>query len=373
MLLVLLTRILLFASIGLLIWYVFTKVIAQKYLAWFGGVLLIALLIISFAIPDDGTIQSIWRLLSFPLTPLGASLIFIGVSLSEGGGKMKPRPAAIALFILLFSSTPLFSRLLVSQAEQSIREAYVRQAELCGEVCRIEDIPGTGNLAEAAAIVVLGDRNDINRAITISTDIATADAPTYTALAPRIDYAAELYAEARRLGGAPFVVVTAGSGNEDSTQRDIIRDIMARNGIASQDIQIENSGLDIKGAANDVADFLEDQQLIDDIDERLAPGANEDAPRVVLVAPAMMMSRAALTFERIGLQTIARPTSFSTLPLDADGLTDDLTDTLLGLIPSVDALRLTTEYWDELLTSLYYFLRGWLPDFNFGWDSSIEL
>ncbi len=369
MLLVLLTRILLFASIGLLIWYVFTKVIAQKYLAWFGGVLLIALLIVSYAIPDDGTIQRVWQLLSFPLTPLGASIVLIGMSLSDGISKFKTQPAAIALAILLISSIPLSAKLIVSQSEQSIRTAYERQAALCGEVCRADDVPGTGNLAEAAAIVVLGDSSDINRAITISADIATADAPTYTALAPRITYAADLYAEARRLGGAPFVIATAGSGGEGSAQRAIIRDIMIRNGIASQDIQIEDSGLDIRRTAREVENFLQDQQLIRSREDRLAPGANVDDPRVVLVAPAMIMSRAALTFERIGLQTIARPTSFSTLPVN----TGDITNTLFDLLPNVDALQLTTRYWNELLTSLYYFLRGWLPNFNFGWDSSIEL
>ena len=195
----------------------------------------------------------------------------------------------------------------------------------------------------------------------------------YTTLAPRISYAAELYSEARRRGANPFVIVTAGSGDEGSEQRTIIRDIMARNGIASQDVQIENSGLDIRGAAEDVADFLEAQRIVGSRDERLAQGGNRDDPRVVLVAPAMVISRAALTFERIGLQTIARPTSFSTLPVNGASLTDDLGSTLLALIPNADALQLTTEYWNELLTSLYYFLRGWLPNFNFGWNSSIEL
>lgn len=369
MLLVLLTQILLFAAIGLLIWYFLIKILGQKSLAWFGGVVLIALLIVSYSIPDDGVIQRIWQLLSFPLTPLGASILLIGLSLSNGFSKITPRPAAFALAILLISSIPLTARLLVSQSEQSIRQAYVRRAELCGEVCRADDIPGTGNLAEAAAIVVLGDRNDIDRAITISADIATADAPTYTALAPRINYAADLYAESRRLGGAPFVIVTAGSGEQDSDQRAIIREIMARNGIASPDIRIETTGLDIRESAEEVEEFLEEQGLIGERDERLEDGGNRDDPRVVLVAPAMMMSRAALTFERIGLQTIARPTSFTTLPVDAG----DVPRTLLDLIPSVDALQLTTQYWNELLTSLYYFLRGWLPNFNFGWDSSIEL
>ncbi|MEM8503139.1 MAG: ElyC/SanA/YdcF family protein [Cyanobacteria bacterium P01_D01_bin.1] len=369
MLLVLLTQILLFASIGLLIWYFLIKILGQKSLAWFGGVILIALLIVSYSIPDESIIQRIWQVLSFPLTPLGASIVLIGLSLGNGFSKISTQPAAFALAILLISSIPLTAKLLVGQSERSIRQAYIQQAELCGEVCRADDIPGTGNIAEAAAIVVLGARSDIDRAITISADIATADAPTYTALAPRINYAGDLYAESRRLGGAPFVIVTAGSGDQDSDQRAIIREIMARNGIASQDIRIESSGLDIRRTAEDVEEFLEEQELIGDRDERLQDGGNRDDPRVILVAPAMMMSRAALTFERIGLQTIARPTSFTTLPVD----TGDLPRTLLDLVPSVDALQLTTQYWNELLTSLYYFLRGWLPNFNFGWDSSIEL
>jgi uncharacterized SAM-binding protein YcdF (DUF218 family) len=369
MLLVLLTQILLFASIGLLIWYFLIRVLGQKPLAWFGGVVLIALLIVSYSIPGDGVIQRIWQLLSFPLTPLGASIILIGLSLSNGFAKINTQPAAFALAILLISSIPLTARLLVGQSERSIRQAYLQQAELCGEICRAGDVPGTGNIAEAAAIVVLGDRNDIDRALTISADIATADAPTYTALAPRINYAADLYAESRQLGGAPFVIVTAGSGEQDSDQRAIIREIMARNGIANQDIRIESSGLDIRGTAENVEDFLQAQGLIADRSERLADGGNRDDPRVILVAPAMMMSRAALTFERLGLQTIARPTSFTTLPVDAG----DVPNTLIDLIPSVDALQLTTQYWNELLTSLYYFSRGWLPNFNFGWNSSIEL
>ena len=82
------------------------------------------------------------------------------------------------------------------------------------------------------------------------------------------------------------------------------------------------------------------------------------------------MSRAALTFERRDLQVIAKPTDFYTAPMMGDG---SLLRRLPDILPSVDALQLTTRYWNELLTSLYYFLRGWLPNFNFGWDSSIEI
>ena len=82
------------------------------------------------------------------------------------------------------------------------------------------------------------------------------------------------------------------------------------------------------------------------------------------------MSRAALSFERMNLQVIAKPTDFYTARFDTDG---SLLRRLPDILPSVDALQITTRYWNELLTSFYYFLRGWLPNFNFGWDSSIEI
>ena len=133
MLLVLLIRILLFAAIALTIRYVFTKAIPQKHIAWLVGILLVAILTVSFTLPDDVTIQSLWELFSFPLTPLGASLILIGLSLGNSVSNLRPQPAALALAILLFSSTPLSARLLVSQ---------------------LEDIPGNRDLATAVAIVV---------------------------------------------------------------------------------------------------------------------------------------------------------------------------------------------------------------------------
>ncbi|EDX86492.1 conserved hypothetical protein [Synechococcus sp. PCC 7335] len=356
MLLVLLTQILVFAAIALVVRYVFTKASSQKYLVWFVGVLLFTLLATSFTLSDNGTIEGLWELFSFPLTPLGASLILIGISLGKGGS-MRPQAGALALAILLFSSTPLSAGLLVNRSEQSTRAA---------------DILGTRNLATAVAIVVFGDRNDINRAISPTSDMAASYAPAYTALAPRITYAADLYAEARRRGAAPMVMVTAGSVAEDTNQRAIIREMLADNGIASRDILIRSTGLDVRGTAEAVEGFLESQRLIARREQRLEPDAIRDVPWVVLVAPAIIMSRAELTFEQIGLRTIPRPTSFSTLSVDTDGPSDQIANMLLNLIPSVDTLRLTSEYWDERLTYLYYFARGWLPNLNFSWDSNAE-
>ncbi|MEM9945847.1 MAG: ElyC/SanA/YdcF family protein [Cyanobacteria bacterium P01_D01_bin.36] len=368
--LVLLTRILLWASVGLLIWYVLTKIIDQKYLTWLGGVILVLLLVASFAAPDDNTIQVIWRILSFPLTPLGAAIVFLGASLSDGVKSIKGTPAAIALGILIFFSIPLSAQWLVSDAESAVRTAYEERAAVCGEVCRADELPQQGDLGEAAAIVVFGDRNDIDKALSVSDTNNADDVSINTALAPRLIYAANLYQQARARGAAPFVIVTAGTGNAESEQQRIIRSILAVNNVASADIRVENTGFNIRETGQDVEDLLVEQEIIASADDRRAAGATIDDPRVVIVAPAIVMSRAALAFERMNLQVVAKPTDFYTARFNTDG---QLLGRLPDLLPSVDALQITTRYWNELLTSLYYFLRGWLPNFNFGWNSTIEI
>ena len=368
--LVLLTRILLWASVGLLLWYVLTKIIDQKYLTWLGGVILVLLLIASFAAPDDGTIQVIWRILSFPLTPLGAAIVFLGAALSDGVKKIKGTPAAIALGILIFFSIPLSSQWLVSDAEQAVRTAYQSRAEVCGEVCQPGEILEQGDLGRAAAIVVFGDSNDIDKALSVSNTTNPDAVSLNTSLAPRLVSASNLYQQARARGAFPYVIVTAGTGDADSAQQGIIRSILSINGVAPADIRVENTGFNIRDAGEDVEKLLVDQEIIAAADARREPGATRDDPRVVIVAPAIVMSRAALSFEKMNLQVVAKPTDFYTAQFETGG---SLLRRVPDLLPSVDALQITTRYWNELLTSLYYFLRGWLPNFNFGWNSTIEV
>ncbi|MGB7088070.1 MAG: ElyC/SanA/YdcF family protein [Phormidesmis sp.] len=370
--LVLLTRVLLWASIGLLLWYMLARIIPRKYLTWFGGVILILLLVISFLESDNDTVRILWQIISFPLTPLGASLVLLGSALTEGVKNTRGNPVAIALAILLICSIPLSAQWLVGQAEQSVRTAYLAQRENCGEVCPA-GIPTRANLSNVGAIVVLGDSNDIDKAIALS-ETASSDVSINTALAPRLIYAGNLYQQARFEGSDPLIVVTAGVGpeNEDAgaPQREVIRSIIRNNGGDGAEIRVEDSGIDIRTSASRVESILEDRQVIASRSARTEPGSTRDDPRVVVIAPAMLMPRAALTFERMNLQVIAKPTDFYTAQFEDDG---GLLELLPQILPSADALQLTTHYWNELLTSLYYFLRGWLPNFNFGWNSSIEI
>jgi uncharacterized SAM-binding protein YcdF (DUF218 family) len=367
----LLTRVLLWASVGILIWYILVRIIPSKYLTWFGGFILITLLALSYAAPNDGTISIIWQILSFPLTPLGAVIILLGSALSEGLKKIRANPVAIALAILLFSSIPITAQWLVSQAEGSIRDVYEERAELCGEVCRIDQIP-TAGLTQARTIVVMGESRDIDDALNLIASQG-GDVSTNTPLLPRLIYAADLYQRTRvQSGVSPLVIVTAGGSSDseaDQNRRNIIRNILINNGVASEDIRIEDTGINIKNTAERVEDILEDSGAIGSSDSRREEGATRNDPRIVLVTPAILMSRAALTFENRNLQVIARPIDFYTAGFNQERPLTGLSD----ILPSVEALQLTTRYWEELRTSLYYFLRGWLPSFNFGWNSNIEI
>ncbi|MGC1309502.1 MAG: ElyC/SanA/YdcF family protein [Phormidesmis sp.] len=360
--LVLLTRILLWASMGLLLWYILVRIIPPKYLTWFGGFILIALLALSFIEADNDTVRIIWQILSFPLRPLGLSLLLLGGAISEGAKRVKGTPVVIAFTILFFCSIPIFAQQLVSDAEQRVRTVYEQRAELCGDVCRNGEIPNQGDLGQAAGIVVLGDSADIDQAINVSD--TPGNVSINTALAPRLIYAAGLYREAVARGANPTVFVTAGDG-DDEEQDQVVRDILSANRVPVEVIQTEDTDLDVYTTGTRIERFLQERQIIGARDTR-----GTDGPRVVLVAPAIVMSRAALTFERLGLQVIAKPTDFYTPRFGGGG---DLLDRLPDILPSADALQLTTNYWNELLASLYYFLRGWLPDFNFGWNSNIEI
>jgi uncharacterized SAM-binding protein YcdF (DUF218 family) len=322
------------------------------------------LLVASFIDPQDGTISVIWRILSFPLTPLGAVIVFLGISLSGGTKNFRATPAAIALAILLIFSIPVTAKWLISDAEQAVAKAYEDRSLVCDEVCRSSSIPpGEGNLRTAAAIVVIGDSSDIKNAMTVFNNNNTDNVSVNTPLPPELI--------ARDRNAAPVVIVTAGNPDEAKLEEStIIRNILVNNGVFGEDIQIERTGLDVYRTAERVEDTLQKRQVINASRDARREQGTKDDPRVFLVAPAIVMSRAALTFEKLELQVVAKPTDFYTAKFSLTGST---LNSLPDLLPSVDALQLTTRYWDELRTSLYYFLRGWLPGFNFGWDSSIEI
>ncbi len=363
--LVLLTRVLLWATIGLLVWYILTKIIPKQYLTWFGGVIVLVLIVASFADPNDETIGTIWRLLSLPLTPLGATILLLGSAISDGVGKVKGQQVAAALAILVVTSLPIFSRYIVARSELEVQQAFTARAEQCAEVCPA-GLQGP-RLDRTGAIVVLGnDAGDSQGSVAFQ---SASDQAYNSTLVPRLIYASQLYSDARQAGANPFVVVTADpGGNSEASQikRQNLRTVLLNNGVPAERIRFESTGLNAHGTAERVDTFLRSQQVLPARNNRDEP----TDPRIMLVAPAMTMTRSALTFENMDMQVIAKPTDFYSVNTWSG---NDTFSRLPDIIPNVDALQLTSRYWDEVLTSTYYFLRGWLPSFDFSWNSNIEL
>ncbi|MFM7323825.1 MAG: YdcF family protein, partial [Nodosilinea sp.] len=247
--------------------------------------------------------------------------------------------------------------------------AYDSQRALCSDICTVDDIPF--NLARA--MVVIGDNADAGLSSSLPSRI-DSQVRLDPILVSRLNSAADVY---RRLDGVnPWVTVTAGartSGEEGKQLNEAIRQVLSARGVPADRVELINTGLDIHGVVEHQKKFLKDRGLFTPAagnPRRQTQRNNREANRVVLVAPALTMRRAALAFEQQGLQVVAWPTEL----YGAGAVQEDSKlARLVDLVPNVAALWLTTRYWEELLTSLYYYLRGWLPPFTMQWDGVIEV
>jgi len=365
----LLTRLLLWLMIGYFLWWVVKKFIPSVFLTWLGGAILLALVALPFLEPANPTIGTLWQVMSFPLTPLGAVITFLGMSLANGLNKVNGRLVLVSLVILLVSSTPLVARTLIDQSEGAVKRAYDDQRALCSDLCTVDDIP----LNLARAMVVIGDNADAGLSSTLPSRI-DSQVRLDPILVSRLNSAADVYG--RLSGVSPLVTVTAGArANNDEGKRlnEAIRERLVARGIPGDRVEVIDAGLDIHRVVENQKSFLTERGLFTPPSgnpRRQTQRNNREANRVVLVAPALSMRRAALTFEQQGLQVVAWPTElYGGAAAGGGGRLARLVD----LVPNVAALRLTTRYWQELLTSLYYYLRGWLPPFTMQWNEVIEV
>ncbi|MEO0826966.1 MAG: hypothetical protein AAFW84_02255 [Cyanobacteria bacterium J06635_15] len=377
MLLELLSRILLWVAVGLIIWFILVRFIPRNYLTWFGGLVVLALLVVSFIDTASPAVASIWRILSFPLYPLGAAVSLLAVSI-YGGPKQKATWSQVtwALVILFFASLPLVGRYLVGQAEGSVQDAFDARRTLCEEVCPAI-IPEQSDLNDVLAVVVMGDSVDAVRQTVESPTQVDSSRDFNVSFEPRLIYSSILYNELRARGSAPQMYVTAGPtlGNDEekADKTKALKQVLFYGGIRETDPNSENddvvrvldTGMAARPTAEQVKSSLEEQNLLTDADD---PTPQEN--RIMLVAPALSIRRTALTFEQLDLNVIARPTDFYS---QGGQRSNDLLVQLSDVIPSVDGLRLTTRWWDEFLTTIYYFLRGWLPSFNVSWQEVVEI
>ncbi|WP_413200141.1 hypothetical protein [Nostoc piscinale] len=115
---ILLSRVLLWLLVGTIVYSLFQRFYPQGTFA--GRVVLVIVLVVlalSFINPNEPAVASLWRVISFPLKPLGAAvlmMIFAAQKIKDGGiGKPGGTLLAASLIILLLSSTPAIAYFLV--------------------------------------------------------------------------------------------------------------------------------------------------------------------------------------------------------------------------------------------------------------------
>lgn len=113
----LLSRVLLWLLIGTIVYSLFQRVYPSS--TFVGRIILVIILVVlalSFINPNEPAVRSLWDLVSFPLKPLGASILLLifAAQRIKGGGIDKPGGylAGWALTILLLSSMPFINKLL---------------------------------------------------------------------------------------------------------------------------------------------------------------------------------------------------------------------------------------------------------------------
>ncbi|MEH2348752.1 MAG: hypothetical protein V7K55_12230 [Nostoc sp.] len=129
----LLSRVLLWLLIGTIVYSLFQRFYPSG--TFIGRLILVVILVIialSFVNPNEPAVASLSRLLSFPLKPLGASvlLMIFASQRIKGGGIDKPGGYLVgwALTILLLASTPAVAYFLYRAPLAMTGETYVATA-----------------------------------------------------------------------------------------------------------------------------------------------------------------------------------------------------------------------------------------------------
>jgi hypothetical protein len=129
----LLSRVLLWLLIGTIVYSLFQRFYPSG--TFVGRLILVVVLVIvalSFLNPNEPAVASLWRMMSFPLKPLGASVLLMMVAAQKikGGGIEKPGGYLVgwAITILLLASTPAVAYFLYRAPLAMASETYVATA-----------------------------------------------------------------------------------------------------------------------------------------------------------------------------------------------------------------------------------------------------
>lgn len=385
----LLTQVLLWVLVGLAARFVLFKALPRVFLGGLVIALLVAVTALTFfkGAPETGLLGDVWQILSVILNPFGLVIILLCVVWRdvESGGKFNKVVLRIGVASLLIFSLPIVSNFLAQRTEmeavQIMQEApplngAQRVIVLMGQnTTRLKLRPRT----EAAPAEKKVDRNGIlppPEPISESKFSMLTNLPLQlTEQGDRILEAAQLFNSER--GNNPVLIISAGrridrmekKGEKKeniSEAADISRLLQSQFGIPGTAIIQDDDSRTVIEAAQNVRKILETRNI-------------RYGNQIMVVTSAIEASRTALTFAREiapdgqGVTIISRPTDFYTIPPAASlanrAKNADLIERnfmVSDLMPNVDSLQLSTKVISEAMTSLYYFLRGWIRPLRAG-------
>lgn len=336
---VVVTRIILVVFLIILVRYVLLELIPKAYLTWLGGLFLLGLIIAAFLFPEDQIIEPIWNLLAWPLKPLGLTLVLLGFALREGAKDVKGGLVLTAFLVLLISSlplTPIAAYWLTERTEQPTFEFDVLTGNPSVTAARFEDVQ---------TIVALGDTvTPSEPAYRLQSRFANIDDGLSSSFRDRLQEAARLYRLPEIQTNDPLVVVVTGPPpawiEDELALTAAIQNQLGMLGVPPSRVRVETGPRNLRGSAEAVAS--------------LQRGGD-----TILISSATTIRRASATFAKLGMRVIPRATDLPAFQLQA---TERFPLEITDIIPSVEALTLTTRLVEEYLATLYYFLRGWLID-----------
>ena len=386
----LLTQVLLWVLVGLAARFVLFKALPRVFLGGLVIALLVAVTALTFfkGAPETGLLGDVWQILSVILNPFGLVIILLCVVWRdvESGGKFNKVVLRIGVASLLIFSLPIVSNFLAQRTEMEAVQIMQEAPPLNNGAQRVIVLMGQNTTrlklrprTEAAPAEKKVDRNGIlppPEPISESKFSMLTNLPLQlTEQGDRILEAAQLFNSER--GNNPVLIISAGrridrmekKGEKKeniSEAADLSKLLQSQFGIPGTAIIQDDDSRTVIEAAQNVRKILETRNI-------------RYGNQIMVVTSAIEASRTALTFAREiapdgqGVTIISRPTDFYTIPPAASlanrAKNADLIERnfmVSDLMPNVDSLQLSTKVISEAMTSLYYFLRGWIRPLRAG-------
>ena len=253
------------------------------------------------------------KLLPLFLYPLGLScllLVFTLILLWKKRSRLALIPVTLTLLILCLTSSAWVSNAIV----ESLEFQYSTQ----------------GELPTADAIVVLGG----------ATESALPPRPWIEIReeGDRVLYGAKLYRDRK----APRLILSGGRVDwrpSTTSEAEDMAILMETMGVPRSAMLLESRSLNTHDNAVYSQEIMKTQKI----------------QKILLVTSAMHMPRSMMIFKKLGVETIAAPTDYTSI-FDR---TSTLEATILDFLPDADQIRRTTRALKEYVGIWIYRLRGW--------------